>query len=162
MNRRTETRTVAAWIAAVIAFFAITAIASRTGDALRVPTSIYVGLHTVHFGAGAETETDTASTSYGLGTMLLSVLGAVAAWHLTAGQRFSPEARAHFLGWLTGAVIVTVGGVVLWKVLGPGRGSGGFALSNICNVILVAGAAFVGTQLTKRLVQKAELTKPHS
>lgn len=153
-QEQSKIRTVTAWIAAIVAFFGVMIITFEAGDALRVPTSIYVGLHTVHFGAGAETEDDTAMTAYGVGTMLLSVLAGIAAWHLAAGQKFTPEARAQFLGWLTGAVIVTVGAVVLWKLFHPVRGGGGFVF-NVSSAALLGLAAFAGTRLTKTLERKA-------
>ncbi len=110
----------------------------------------------MHFGAGAETEIDTAATTYDFGTMLLSVLAGMGAWHRVAGERFSLEARAQFVGWLTGAVILTVGAVVLWKLFHPVRDSGGFVfnensavLLGICLILLsktlVAGVGFEPT-----------------
>jgi hypothetical protein len=154
MAEPSQARNVAAWVAAIVTFFGVMLIADKAGDALRVPTSIYVGLHTVHLGAGAEDETDTVETTYGMGTMILSVLAGISVLHLVAGERFSPEARALFLGWLTGAVIVTIGSVVLWKLFHPVRGSGGFVF-NGSNVALVGLAAFAGSQLAKSLERKA-------
>jgi len=130
----------------------------NVGETLRVPSSVYVGLHTVNFGAGAESESDTVQTTYGLGGMLLSILAAITAWHVVAGKRFSPEARAHFLGWLVGAVIVSVGGVVLWKLLEPAKGNG-IVISNICNATLVGIAALVGVQLTKSLWRRIDVER---
>lgn len=155
MGERSQARTIAAWVSAIATFAAVMVIALGFGDALRVPTSLYVGPHIIHYGAGAEAESDTAMTTYGLGAALLSILAGIAAWHLAAGQRFSPEARAHFLGWLTGAMIVAVGGVVLWKLLEQARGSG-VLISNVVNAALVGLAAFAGTQLTKSLWRKIE------
>ena len=155
MAERSQTRVVAAWCAAIAAFVGVLFIAYGAGDVLRVPTSIYVGLHTQHFGRGAETETDTSMTTYGMGTMLLAILAGIAAWHLVAGQRFTPEARAHFLGWLTGAVIATVGGVLLWKLFHPVRGNGEFVF-NVSNAALLGFSALAGTKLTANLWKRLD------
>lgn len=148
--KRSNSRLTIGAIGAIAAFVAAMFLGMSIGDYLKVPTMLSVEPHTVHFGAGAEAEVDSAMTTFGLGFMLLSVLAAIGAWHLIAGQPGRPEGYAAFAGWFVGALLVTLGGALLWRSLAPVRGDD-WTYINMGNVIIVVVAAIAGTKLTNWL-----------
>ena len=65
-----------------MAFFALLLVASILGEKVGVPVWLDVDPYTVHYGRGAEVERDSITTAYGWGMIVLSVLAAVATWHV--------------------------------------------------------------------------------
>ena len=79
-----------------MAFFALLLVASISGEKVGVPVWLDVDPYTVHYGRGAEVERDSITTAYGWGMIVLSVLAAVATWHVVRGKQTTPDGRAHF------------------------------------------------------------------
>jgi hypothetical protein len=87
-----------------MAFVALLLIASILGEKVGVPVWLDVDPYTVDYGRGAEVERDSITTPYGWGTIVLSVLAAVATWHVVLGKQTTPDGRAHFLGFFLAAL----------------------------------------------------------
>src|SRR3981189_226494 len=102
-----------AWAVATMAFFALVLVASILGEKVGVPVWLDVDPYTVHYGRGAEVERDSITTAYGWGMIVLSVLAAVATWHVVRRECSSPDGRRQLLGFLLGSVLLLSGGVPL-------------------------------------------------
>jgi hypothetical protein len=143
-------RTILAWAVATMAFFALLLVASILGEKVGVPVWLDVDPYTVHYGRGAEVERDSITTAYGWGMIVLSVLAAVATWHVVRGKQTTPDGRAHFLGFLLGSVVLIAGGVPLWKAFADSHGLTA-TLGNLLELGLFGAALFAGWKLSDRL-----------
>jgi hypothetical protein len=121
-----------------MAFFALLLVASILGEKVGVPVWLDVDPYTVHYGRGAEVE------------IVLSVLAAVATWHVVRGKQTTPDGRAHFLGFLLGSVVLIAGGVPLWKAFADSHGLTA-TLGNLLELGLFGAALFAGWKLSDRL-----------
>jgi hypothetical protein len=133
-----------------MAFFAILLATSILGERVGVPVWLEVDPYTVDYGRGAEDERSSITTAYGWGVIVLSVLAAVAIWHVVQGKQTTPDGRANFLGSLLGSVVLIVGGVPLWKVFANSHGLTA-ALGNLLELGLFGAAIFAGWKLSGRL-----------
>ena len=134
----------------ISAFFCVEVIASLVEATIGVPVSLDVEPYTVHYGRGVEDERSSITTAYGWGVHVLSVLAAVATWHVMQGKKTTPVGRAHFFGFLLGSVVLIVGGIPLWKVFSKSEGLIAI-IGNFLELGLCGAAIFAGMKLSHRL-----------
>jgi hypothetical protein len=145
-------RTAIAWILAVVSFGVMQLLTSVLGEKIGVPVAIDVDPYTISYGRGVEFDSDSVTTAYGFGIQVLCLVAAFVVWHLVKGKQLA-SSRAEILGVLSGAILVTLGGIPLWLLFSRAQGFAS-VIGKVLELGLLAGSVYAGVQLTKHLKGK--------
>ena len=106
-------------------------------------------LRATSYGHGAEGESNSITTASGWGATVLSFLAGFVARHLVEGHPIAPTGKADAWGWFVGSLVMTFGGIPLWKLFSQTSGVVGF-FGNMLELGLTGIAVLIGLEVSRR------------
>lgn len=110
-------RTFSAWFIGVVVFLFVGVGVGIAGDLIGVPAYVYHATPVGYLVEGEYAETDSTTTAFGMGVMLLAVVFAVWAGRATffgsVEAGFSSKGKFTFFAWIMAAVVLCVTGALV-------------------------------------------------